>query len=37
MKATKILAQEEHKIKKEFACILAFDVKVTPDAQKYAD
>ena len=33
----KVLAVEEKKIKKEFATILAFDVKVTPEAQKFAD
>lgn len=36
-KAMKVLAQDPKKIKKEYACILAFDVKVTPDAQKFAD
>ena len=33
----KVLATEERAVQKEFACILAFDVKVTPDANKMAD
>lgn len=33
----KVLAQEEAKQKKEFATILAFDVKVTPEAEKFAE
>jgi translation initiation factor 5B len=38
LKAAKILAIEnESKIKKEYATILAFDVRVTPDAQKFAE
>lgn len=38
LKAAKILAQEnEAKIKKEYATILAFDVRVTPEAQKFAE
>jgi len=33
-----VLQQEdEKKIKKEFATILAFDVRVTADAQEFAD
>jgi len=32
MKAMKVLALEEKKQRKEFATILAFDVRVTPDA-----
>lgn len=35
MKATKAINQE--KVKKEFATILAFDVKVVADAQDFAD
>lgn len=37
LKATKVLAQDEHKIMKEFATILAFDVKVTDEANKFAE
>jgi translation initiation factor 5B len=37
MKAMKVLAQDESKIKKEFATILAFDVRVTPEAAKFAE
>lgn len=37
MKAMKVLAVEEHKIKKEFATILAFDVRVTPEANAFAE
>lgn len=38
LKAAKILAIEnESKIKKEYATILAFDVRVTPEAQKFAE
>ena len=37
MKAMKVLAVEEVKIKKEFAAILAFDVRVSPEAQAFAD
>ena len=33
----KVLAQDPKKIKKEYATILAFDVKVTPDAMKFAE
>lgn len=29
--------EDEKKIKKEFATILAFDVRVTADAQEFAD
>lgn len=37
-KATKMLAREnEKKIKKEYACVLAFDVPVTNDAAKFAE
>lgn len=28
---------KDRKVKKEFATILAFDVRVTPEAQKFAD
>jgi translation initiation factor 5B len=28
---------DEHNIRKEFASILAFDVKVTPEAAKFAE
>lgn len=34
---TVLSATEEKVIKKEFATILAFDVRVTPEAQKFAD
>jgi len=37
MKATKVLAVDVAKQKKEFATILAFDVRVTPEAQQFAD
>lgn len=37
MKAMKVLALDPSKIKKEFATILAFDVKVTPEAAKFAE
>ena len=37
LKAMKILAVEEKKQKKEFATILAFDVKVTPEAAAFAE
>ena len=37
LKATKVLAQDEAKIMKEFATILAFDVKVTDEAAKFAE
>ena len=37
MKAMKVLALDESKIKKEFATILAFDVRVTPEAEKFAE
>ena len=38
LKAMKVLAIEDaKKIKKEFATILAFDVKVTPEAAKFAE
>jgi translation initiation factor 5B len=33
----KVLAMEDKNIKKEFATILAFDVRVSPEAQKFAD
>jgi translation initiation factor 5B len=37
MKAMKVLALDESKIKKEFATILAFDVRVTPEAANFAE
>jgi len=38
LKATKTLAREnEKKIKKEYACVLAFDVNVTNEAAKFAE
>jgi translation initiation factor 5B len=38
MKALKsVIAEEPARRKKEFACMLVFDVKVLPDAQKYAE
>jgi len=37
LKAMKVLAMEDKNIKKEFATILAFDVRVSPEAQKFAD
>jgi len=37
MKAAKVLALDESKQKKEYATILAFDVRVTPEAQSFAD
>lgn len=38
LKASKILAIEnQSKIKKEYATILAFDVRVTPEAAKFAE
>ena len=37
MKAMKVLAVDEAKIKKEFATILAFDVRVTPEAAAFAE
>ena len=37
LKAMKVLALDPKKIKKEYATILAFDVKVTPEAQKFAE
>ena len=37
MKAMKVLAIGEAKIKKEFATILAFDVRVTPEAATFAE
>jgi translation initiation factor 5B len=38
LKAMKVLAQEnESKIKKEYATILAFDVRVTPEALAFAE
>ena len=37
LKAMKVLALDESKIKKEFATILAFDVRVTPEAAKFAE
>lgn len=37
-KAQKVLQQEDqNKIKKEYATVLAFDVRITPDAQTFAD
>ena len=33
----KVLAQEEKIVKKEFATILAFDVRVSKEAQEFAD
>lgn len=32
-----VLADDPTKRKKEYACMLVFDVKVLPDAQKYAE
>lgn len=32
LKATQVLAKTERAVKKEFATILAFDVRVAPDA-----
>ena len=37
LKSMKVLAMEDKNIKKEFATILAFDVRVSPEAQKFAD
>jgi hypothetical protein len=37
MKAMKVLAQDPAKIKKEFATVLAFDVRVTPEAKEFAE
>lgn len=37
LKAMKVLAQDPKKIKKEYATILAFDVKVSPEAAKFAE
>jgi len=37
LKAMKVLALDEKKIKKEYATILAFDVRVTPEAAKFAE
>lgn len=37
LKAMKVLAVDESKIKKEFATILAFDVRVTPEAAAFAE
>jgi translation initiation factor 5B len=37
MKAMKVLALGEAKVKKEFATILAFDVRVTPEAAAFAE
>ena len=37
MKAMKALALDEKHTKKEFATILAFDVRVTPEAQQFAE
>jgi len=37
LKAMKVLAAEEKNRKKEYACILAFDVRVNPDAAKFAE
>lgn len=33
----KVLAMDEKNIKKEFATILAFDVRVSPEAAKFAE
>lgn len=40
LKAMTAMAEKDNKdrkVKKEFATILAFDVRVTPEAQKFAD
>ena len=37
MKAMKALAADESKQKKEFATLLAFDVRITPEAAKFAE
>jgi len=37
MKAMKVLALDEKHVKKEFATILAFDVRVTPEAAAFAE
>lgn len=37
LKATKVLAAEGSKHKKEFATVLAFDVRVTPEAAQFAE
>jgi len=37
MKAMKSLALDAKHVKKEFATILAFDVRVTPEAAKFAE
>lgn len=37
LKAMKVLALEEKKIQKEFATILAFDVRVSPEAATFAE
>lgn len=37
LKAMKVLAQDEKKIRKEYATVLAFDVRVTPEAAKFAE
>lgn len=37
-KAQKVLQQEDQsKIRKEYAAVLAFDVRITPEAQTFAD
>lgn len=37
MKAMKVLALDEKHVKKEYATILAFDVRVTPEAAAFAE
>ena len=37
LKAMKSLVKTEVAGKKEYACLLAFDVKVMPEAQQFAD
>lgn len=37
LKAMKSLVHKEAGVFKEYACLLAFDVKVTPEAQQFAD
>lgn len=38
LKAQKALVNEDaSKIKKEFGCILAFDVRITPEAKAHAE
>lgn len=37
MKAMKVLALDEKHVQKEYATILAFDVRVTPEAAAFAE